>query len=282
MTRRPSLAALGAGALCALLAACSPAGRPVAQTSTPAPPATVSEEPETPPSTEPETVGPGSPTPSGATGASPSTSLGPTPSDVPPTGSPTGPVPVISHIRTTDPVVFITIDDGYEHDPAVVDLLRTRHVPVTPFLTVDAVGPHHAYFSQVQDVTGQHVQDHTISHPDLRKLDLAGQTAEICGAATTFHGWYGQAPWLLRPPYGSYDDTTRRAARACGMTAIVLWDVSLPHHVLRYGSGTHLRAGDIVIVHWRPNLARDLPVILDAAAAEGLRIGALQDYLPHA
>jgi peptidoglycan/xylan/chitin deacetylase (PgdA/CDA1 family) len=191
-----------------------------------------------------------------------------------------GLVPVLHRIPTTDPVVFITIDDGYDKDPAVVALLTARHVPVTPFLAVTALATHHEYFDSVQNATGQHVQDHTLTHPFLSRYSYARQKHEICGAADQLGTWYGTRPWLFRPPYGDYSTTTRRAAKDCGMTAIVLWDVSLPHRVLRYAEGSRLRPGDIILIHWRPGLARDLPVAIDAIEAAGLRAGALQDYLP--
>lgn len=201
------------------------------------------------------------------------------PTDIPSARPSDGLVPVLTRVPTTDRVVFITIDDGYTRDPRVVTLLAARHIPVTPFLTVDAVRRHDAYFAQIQSVTGQHVQNHSVSHPHLKGRPLAAQEEEICGASTTFASWFGESPWLFRPPYGSYDDTTRRAAAACGVSALVLWDVSLPHDVLRFASGTTFRAGDILLIHWRRGLARDLPVALAAIAAAGLRVGALQDYL---
>lgn len=191
-----------------------------------------------------------------------------------------GLVPVLHRIETSDPVVFVTIDDGYEKDPAVVALLRDRHVPVTAFLAVTALQNDHEYFDEVQQVTGQSVQDHTLTHPFLSRYSYERQRHEICGAADQLGTWYGLRPWLLRPPYGDYSTTTRRVAKDCGMTAIVLWDVSLPHRVLRFAEGTGFRRGDIVLVHWRAGLARDLPVALDAIERAGLRVAALQDYLP--
>lgn len=204
------------------------------------------------------------------------------PNDVPTGDSGVGPVPVVRQVSTTDPVVFITIDDGYSKDPRVVELLRSRDVPVTPFVAVDAVRDDHEYFARITEATGQTVQNHTSTHPFLSRLGRAQQETEICGAADTMQKWYGVRPWLFRPPYGDFSMTTRQAARACGMSYLVLWDVSLPHRVLRYASGTTIKRGDIILIHWRPDLARDLPVALDAIAAQGLRVAALQDYLPKA
>jgi peptidoglycan/xylan/chitin deacetylase (PgdA/CDA1 family) len=193
-----------------------------------------------------------------------------------------GLLPVFFHVDTTDPVVFITIYDGYTKDPAIIPFLEQRHVPVTPFLTTMALGKADTYFAGVQRVTGQVPQDHSLTHPDLRKLSLAQQEKEICGAADEEKRLYGTRPWLLRPPFGFYDKTTERAAVKCGMKALVMWNASLPHSIVRYSSGSKFRPGDILLIHWRPGLLKDLTSVLDTIAADGLRVGALQDYLPGA
>ena len=234
-------------------------------TSTAGPPASVSSMPSS--SSGPSTT------------ASEEPAIAPSVSATPPSSEP-GLAPVVHRIETTDKVVFITIDDGYTKDPEVVDLLARRHVPVTSFLAVAALQTDHQYFAQVQRTTGQLVQDHTMTHPFLSRYGYDRQKREICDAADQLGTWYGTRPWLFRPPYGDYSRTTRRAAYDCGMTALVLWDVSLPHAVLRYASGSHFQPGDILLVHWRPHLARDLPVALDAIERAGLHVAALQDYLP--
>ena len=219
-----------------------------------------------------------SPTPSDTSGSHDPVS--PSPSVSAAYGDSGGLIPVLTRIDTSDPVVFITIDDGFDKDPRVLDVLKARHIPVTPFLTVDAVKTKPGFFTSVQKITGQSVQDHTLTHPHLSRLGLDGQTHEICGAADALQGFYGARPWLFRPPYGDYDQTTRKAAAACGMKALVLWDVSLPHAVMRYANGSVLHRGDIILIHWRPNLYRDINVAIDAAKAQGLRVASLQSYLP--
>lgn len=85
---------------------------------------------------------------------------------------------------------------------------------------------------------------------------------------------------MLRPPYGEWNETTRTAAKACGIKYIVMWNVSLPTSQLRYAEGTKLKAGDIILTHWRPDLYRHLPGALDDIKRQGFKIAALQDYLP--
>jgi peptidoglycan/xylan/chitin deacetylase (PgdA/CDA1 family) len=203
---------------------------------------------------------------------------------VPVTGNPARPqrsasVRVISRISTKDPVVFVTIDDGATKDPKVLALLRAAKVPVTPFLTSNEVSSKPSYFATVQKITGQHPQDHTVSHPDLKGRPLSVQKREICVDANLLTRWYRTRPWLFRPPYGSYDATTKAAAHACGMSTIVLWDVVLDKKGIHFAATHHFRRGDILLTHWQPGLDRWLRTALARIRTAGLHVGALQDYL---
>ena len=195
--------------------------------------------------------------------------------------STTGLPPVVRKIDTADPVVFITIDDGYTHDPALITLMKQRQMPITVFLVRAAVNGDYAYFKALKDA-GATIQDHTLTHPFLSRHTAAFQQREICGAADVYQQRLGGRPWMLRPPYGDFSTTTRAAAKACGMKYIAMWNASLPHAVLRGGSGgkDKLAAGDIVLVHFRANFVRDLSALLDQIDAWGLRVGRLEDYLP--
>jgi len=280
---RCHVAALLASGVAMLVSGCGANGLSIhagVTTTASTPATTVTRSPTVVASTTGDPVG--SPTDSPAPGDSISPTLDPVAPSVDASipASSDGLPPVVHRITTTDPVVFITIDDGYTKDPAVVELLRARHIPVTPFLAQTAINSDHGYFNLVQDASGQNVQDHSMSHPFLTTLPYDKQRAEICGAAAQYATWFGIRPWLFRPPYGAYNQTTRRAAKACGMTTIVLWDASLPHSVIRYANGTTFHDGDILLIHWRPKLAHDLAIAVDTIEAQGLRVAALQDYLP--
>ncbi len=204
----------------------------------------------------------------------------PPPSSVNPPGPQGGMPPVVSRIDTTDKVVFLTIDDGYTKDSKITDVIKARGIPVTPFLTRNAIQDDRPYFAAVSELTGQTIQNHSITHPQLPKMSESAQQHEICDTSASYQEWFGQRPWMLRPPYGEWNPTTKQAAKACGIQYLVLWDVSLPTSQLRYAEGSKLRTGDIILTHWRPDLYRHLPGALDDIARQGFKIGALQDYLP--
>ncbi|GAA2549614.1 MULTISPECIES: polysaccharide deacetylase family protein [Streptomyces] len=192
--------------------------------------------------------------------------------------------PVVDHVPTDDGVVFLTYDDGAERDPRFIDLVRERRLPVSMFLTDSVVGPGYAHFARLRAV-GASLQNHTLDHPALRGLPYAGQRAEICGQQRKLKERFGVRPHLFRPPYGTYDTTTLRAAADCGIAAVVLWRVTLEGDGhLAYTRGAHrLTPGDIVSVPSggapSPSLAERTTRLLDELEERGLRVGRLEDYV---
>jgi len=221
-----------------------------------------------PTTTGPTSTGPSTTGPTAATGA-----LRPVPLALAP-----GPhAPVLSRIDTTDPVVFLTIDDGLVQDPAVVEWLRTNQVPVTMFPTPPYVNQNPAFFESIHAL-GASVQDHTVNHKNLTTLPAGELKREICDVLPQFQARFGQAPWMMRPPGGAVNSNVQYTARACGIRAIVLWRATMNDGRLDTQGG-ELQAGDIVLLHFRDDLLHNLEVMTAAAEAEGLRPARLEDYL---
>ncbi|MCX5257988.1 polysaccharide deacetylase family protein [Streptomyces canus] len=189
-----------------------------------------------------------------------------------------GLLPVVRRVGTSDKVVFLTYDDGAERDPRFVDMVRELRLPVSMFLTDSVVGPGYGHFARLQSV-GASIQNHTLDHSALRGLPYAGQRAEICGQQEKVRSRFGIRPRLFRPPYGTYDRTTLRAAADCGLSAVVLWSVSLEGGAPR----RPLRAGDIVSVASGeasgPTLTERTTTVLREIERRGLTVGRLEDYL---
>ncbi|MER5215065.1 polysaccharide deacetylase family protein [Streptomyces sp. NPDC002838] len=209
----------------------------------------------------------------------------PKPAARPPATRTAGPAlpPVVRHIRTPDKVVFLTYDDGAEKDPRFVDMVRELRLPVSMFLTDSVVGPGYGHFARLRSV-GASIQNHTLDHPALRGLPYAGQRAEICGQQNKLKSRFGVRPRLFRPPYGTYDTTTLRAAADCGISAVVLWRASMEDTGLTFTQGgSRLRAGDIVSVTSGEatglTLVERTARLLREVRGKGLTVGRLEDYL---
>ncbi|WP_416531678.1 polysaccharide deacetylase family protein [Streptomyces coelicoflavus] len=192
--------------------------------------------------------------------------------------------PVVDHVRTDDPVVFLTYDDSAERDPAFAGLIRERRLPVTLFLTDTVAGPAYGDFARLRPF-GASLQNHTLDHRFLRGLPYAGQRAEICGQQTKLKSRFGVRAHLFRPPHGTYDTTTLRAAADCGITALILWRATLDAAGdLTYTRGEHrLHPGDIIAVDpdhpTATNLTARTERLLDTIEEQGLRVGDLEKYL---
>ncbi|GKQ34338.1 polysaccharide deacetylase family protein [Streptomyces sp. A012304] len=210
--------------------------------------------------------------------------LAPAPAPAPVPHRPrTGLPPVVDHIPTRDKVVFLTYDDGAERDPRFIAMVRELRLPVTMFLTDSVVGPGYAHFARLRAV-GASLQNHTLDHPALRGLPYAGQRAEICGQQDKLKSRFGLRPRLFRPPYGTYDTTTLRAAADCGISTVVLWRGSMGPTGLTYTHGPHhLRPGDIIALDpdtpTGPPLTERTTHVLRQAQQRGLTVGRLEDYV---
>lgn len=189
-----------------------------------------------------------------------------------------GAPPVVKNVATTDPVVFVTIDDGWTKDPAVVGFLADHHVRVSAFV-IGALARMDPGFWHALVAQGAVVEDHTATHPPLAGRSLDAQQIEICAPLDDEQRLFGRRPTLFRPPYGSMDATTVEATKRCGLAAVVLWDATVERGRLRRATPGPLQAGDIVLLHWGPGLVADLQELVGILDHAGLHSALLEDYL---
>ncbi|WP_171987351.1 polysaccharide deacetylase family protein [Streptomyces sp. M1013] len=193
--------------------------------------------------------------------------------------------PVFTTVPTKEKIVFLTIDDGAEKDPAFLRMMSELKIPYTVFLTDEEIKDDYGYFKKMQ-ARGVTLNNHTLSHPYLPALSYEEQKHEICGMQDVMEKRYGKRPVLFRPPFGNYDRDTLRAAKSCGIEYAPIWseEVFVDHWEYREWD-QDLHPGDIVLTHFRgtddwegtmTDLARRF---LDRITAEGYAVARLEDYL---
>ena len=154
-------------------------------------------------------------------------------------------------------LVALTFDDGpYPIDtPLLLDTLDELHVPATFFL-IGRDGVQYPELVRRIVAHGNEIADHTLTHPDLDRLDDAAVRAEIDQGAREL-GKLAADPslrTLMRPPHGRYREATLRVAQAAGYDT-VLWNddpgdwravsaVELQRHIL-----AHATAPEIILLH---------------------------------
>lgn len=196
---------------------------------------------------------------------------------------------VIKSIKTQDRVVFLTIDDGYTYDAEFVNLVRKEKVPIMTFLTSTYIKGQGQYFWAMRNA-GSVMENHTVSHPNMATLGPDAQKKEICEASDQIAKQYGRRPEILRPPFGSFNETTREMAKECGIKSILLWSAEFYNGTsgpgvgfngfARGDGGKGFKPGDIVLMHYRKGLAQQLQMILNWIEQAGFRPAAVENYLP--
>ena len=193
--------------------------------------------------------------------------------------------PVFTTIPTRQKIVFLTIDDGAEKDPAFLRMMSELKIPYTAFLSDYLVKDDYGYFARMRDA-GVRLNNHTLHHPYLPALSYARQKHEICGMQDVIEKHYGTRPALFRPPYGNYNEDTLRAAKSCGVRYAPIWneEVYVDHWEYREWD-QKIHPGDIVLSHfrgredWKGTMPDMVRRFLNKVTAEGYAVARLEDYL---
>ncbi|WP_078504092.1 polysaccharide deacetylase family protein [Streptomyces viridochromogenes] len=193
--------------------------------------------------------------------------------------------PVFTTVPTKQRVVFLTIDDGAEKDPAFLRMMSDLQVPYTAFLSHYLIKEDYGYFERMRR-QGVVLNNHTLNHPYLPSLSYLGQQREICGMQEVIERRYGHRPLLFRPPFGNYDRNSLRAAKSCGIKYVPLWNEEVFVDRWEYREwDRRIRPGDIVLSHfrgrddWKGTMPDMIRRFLNKVTAEGYAVARLEDYL---
>ena len=196
------------------------------------------------------------------------TSLPPPPASVAPT----------MKIATTDPVVFLTIDDGWTRSPEALALIRERRIPATLFILPAPAAADPAYYRDMAQWGS--IENHSSRHDHQTKKPAAAQVDDICAASDSLAAIFGRRPLMFRPPGGLRNADVDVAVGHCGMYANMLWSATVNDGKLTLNSPRPtLEPGDIILAHFRPSLPDDIRAVIAAADAAGLRFASLENYV---
>jgi len=185
-------------------------------------------------------------------------------------------------------LIALTFDDGpYPVDtPLLLDTLAGLHVRATFFL-IGRDGQQYPDLVRRIAAAGNEIADHTLTHPDLDRLDAGAVRGEIDAGAAVL-GVLVPDPALrryMRPPHGRYTAATLRAIQADGYDT-VLWNDdpgdwraigpdAIVAHVTRFAT-----APEILLLHsGRPATVAALPALVERYRAAGYRFVTVGELL---
>lgn len=193
--------------------------------------------------------------------------------------------PVFTTVPVKEKVVFLTIDDGAEKDPALLRMMTELQIPYSAFLSDYVINDNYGYFKQMQD-RGVSLHNHTLNHRYMPGLSYAAQQREICDQQDKIEKRYGKRPPLFRPPYGNYNQDTLRAAKSCGVKAVPLWAAeAFPDHMEWREWDQDLHPGDIILTHfrdrgdWKGSMPDMIRRVMETVTDKGYAVAKLEDYV---
>ena len=168
-----------------------------------------------------------------------------------------------------DGVFYITIDDGWYPNNSVLALMQQQHIPITAFLLSDAAATHVDFWKSFLAAGGE-IEDHTINHPYMTRLNSAAEEAQWLGAAQRLNALLGVTPQIGRPPYGDVNPNVVASAGRAGLHGVVMWSATMNSGHLATADGRPLHAGSIVLFHWTSDVWQNLQTVLQLGKAAGL------------
>lgn len=132
------------------------------------------------------------------------------------------PVDVPAQIEDETPLIALTFDDGPRRDTTtkLLDGLAERGVPATFFLVGEQLIGNEDVVRRM-DAEGHQIGIHTYDHVLLTGLNQADFDEQVDKMRQMLKNILGHNDFLLRPPYGLYDEGVQAKAQC----PIILWSI---------------------------------------------------------
>ena len=174
--------------------------------------------------------------------------------------------------------VALTFDDGPgPYTAQVLAELRSLHVRATFFVIGRNVKHSPDAVRALRDA-GMVVGNHSWSHPNLTKLSLARQRAQVRRTQDLLEATIGQRPRFFRPPMWAWNRATARAVAEAGLVGVLFsvdtrdWSRPGVTAIVRQALTAH--DGQIIALHDaggdREETVQALPLIVKGLRARGL------------
>lgn len=204
----------------------------------------------------------------------------------------------VCRVRTEQPIIALTFDDGPdpEYTPSVLALLRDHASEATFFVT----GENAAAFPVLvrrELKAGMEIANHTLTHPHLDDLPIDAILKEVVRTRDIISR-AGASGSLFRAPYGEIDPQGLTEVVEKGLRPIH-WSLALDHYVGGMGLTPEeaavqllrdVRPGDIILAHdarigprdegeQRASALASLRLLLPALEERGMEVTTVSELL---
>ena len=187
-------------------------------------------------------------------------------------------IPIYS-VETTDKKLSLSINCAWNADDiySILETLNKNNVKTTFFMVGDWVDKYPDAVKKIAEA-GHDVANHSNTHAHVSNISYDRNVEEVKLCADKIESITGKRPYLYRGPYGEYNDTVMKAARAenhitiqwssdtldyTGLTGKEMWD----------RISKRLENGSIILMHnGTEHTADSLDMIIGNIKKEGYEI----------
>lgn len=152
---------------------------------------------------------------------------------------------------TEKKAIALTFDDGpSSFTGRLLDCLEANHAKATFFMTGTEIASFPDEVKRMKEL-GYELGNHTYDHTDLTTLSIEDIRSEIEKVDTQLLELTGQGATVVRPPYGSVDDTVLSAVG----TPMILWSIDTldwktqdPDSIVKEVM-EHIEDGSVILMH---------------------------------
>ncbi len=181
--------------------------------------------------------------------------------------------------------IALTFDDGPgPHTAKLLKKLKKAQAPATFFVIGKKIDD---YPDVVRSMAkqGHEVASHTWSHQDMRRMNPKKLNKELTATSKAIKELTGQAPKLVRPPFGSINTEVQNVLKSRGESA-VLWNidpVDWQHKNSKRtvnAATTTATSGSIILLHdVQPSTVEAVPQIVKELRKQGYTLVTVSELL---
>lgn len=189
--------------------------------------------------------------------------------------------------KTTDKVLYLTFDCGYEngYTSKILDVLRDKNVKAAFFCTLPQVKSESELIARMIN-EGHIVGNHSVTHPDFSSLTRSQMIDELKGFDDYMRENFGYSSFYFRYPQGKYNENSLDTLNALGYKC-VFWSLAYADWDLENQKGAgfaletvvaRLHPGAVILLHSvSPDNANALADIIDTALSMGYEFRSLEE-----
>ncbi|MBN2651239.1 MAG: polysaccharide deacetylase family protein [Spirochaetales bacterium] len=196
----------------------------------------------------------------------------------------------IINVSTSEKVLFLTIDDGNDPDPRLIDFLLNSKIRGTAFINGNIIDKNIEWIKALSaadwDIAG-----HSYNHKALTTMSETELKIDTIYTSTAIFLATGQFNFFLRPPYGIYNSTTSAILAGQGYkiinferqnsTADFIDSIKLETKWSRIDNFLEkAQGGEIILAHFgAKDSYQTVKYTVEQALAQGFRFEKISNYI---